>query len=161
MAEQIELVDESGKPVGQAEVKAAHTRQLLHHSVHIVLIDSKGRFFCAYRSPEKAIYGGYWTVPGAHVLPGETYGAAAKRLLKSVFGLDCELEAVGKIRVRDGIENEVSMMYVGHSDEQFKVKPDQFDDGRFLAPEDARRFASSQKVTPYLLHSIELCAKRH
>lgn len=159
MVDQIELIDESDRPVGQANAKEVHQKQLLHHSVHIIIINSEGRFFCARRSLKKEIYGGWWTVPGAHVLFGETYDAAANRLCRSVFGIDCKLEAVGKIRVKDGNENEISTMYIGHSNQKFKVKPNQFDEGRFLTPKEAKQLAHNQKVTPYLLHSIALCKR--
>lgn len=156
MPDRIELVDESGRPIGQADVRQAHQARLLHHSVHIVLVNSKGRFFCAHRSLQKEIYGGWWTVPGAHVLVGESYEATARRLLQATFGIDCPLNAVGKIRVQDGHENEISQMFTGRSDQEFTVNPEGFDDGRFLTAEEARRLAHDQKATPYLVRAIEI-----
>src|SRR3989344_4039668 len=107
MGEQIELINEDDVAIGQAEVEEVHQKQMLHHSVHIVMMTSEGRFFCARKNPKKKRYGGWWTIPGMHLLPGDTYETTAKRLLKTTFKFSCGLEEAGKIRVNDGQENEI------------------------------------------------------
>jgi len=160
MGEQIELIDEDDSVIGQAEVEKVHQKQMLHHSVHIILMTSEGRFFCARKNPKKKRYGGWWTIPGMHLLPGDTYETTAKRLLKTAFKSDCGLEETGKIRVNDGYENEISMMYMCHSDKKFNIDPDQFEEGKFLKPTEAEALAKTQKVTPYFLHAIRLAKKK-
>jgi isopentenyldiphosphate isomerase len=149
----VELVDEQDRVVGRADEEEVRKKNLLHHSVHIAVIDSKGRLFCAHREKNKPVYGGWWTVPGAHVFSGETYEKASARLL-SELKLAGRLERIEKIRVDDGFENEFSTMYVFKSDSIPTLKPSDWEGGKFLALAEARQLKETQKTTLYLQRSL-------
>src|SRR3989338_9420585 len=80
----IDVVDEADLVIGQATEQEVREKNLLHHSVHLLIVDSHNRLFCAHRITGRLIYSGWWTIPGAHVLSGKTYEKTVARFLKEL-----------------------------------------------------------------------------
>ena len=168
MKEQLISVTEKDNVLSRINSDKAHEKHLLHRAVHIFLVDKKGRLFCRLRSLKKKIYPGYWsTSVGSHVPFGETYDLTAHRALKNTLGVDCPLIFIGKARVQDKIENEISATYIGYigySKEKLRFNPQQIEGGKFLTIDQIKKLTRQKNVTPHLGHSLELYReykKRH
>lgn len=157
MSQLMNLVDEQDKIIGQENIEKIHQKGFLHRAVHIFIVNSSGRLFCRQRSAKKKIYPGYWsTSVGAHVLSGQTYDPVAKQSLKKDLGINCKLVLIGKARVHDQYENEISATYVGYSDKTMKLNPQQIEGGKFLTIQEIKRLTKRKNVTPHLAHSLEM-----
>src|SRR3989338_1687981 len=80
----LDIINEQDIVIGQATEEEVREKNLLHHSVHLLIVDSHNRLFCAHRIIGRLIYSGWWTIPGAHVLSGETYEKTVARFLKEL-----------------------------------------------------------------------------
>ncbi len=162
MTNQIDYVNEDGKTLGVTDLNIVHKNLLLHKSAHIFIVDSNGRVFCRKIASGNPIYPGYWsTSVGAHVLSGMDYDATAKESLKSSLGVNCKLEMIGKVRIKDDRENEVSATYVGYSN-KVKINEKEAEDGRFFTLEELKDLMQKEQCTPHLLQSLELyLQKKH
>lgn len=87
--EMVVLVDEQGKPIGQAEKMSAHHAETpLHLAFSCYVFDEAGRLLVTRRAGSKKVWPGVWTnsVCG-HPLPGETMEAAIQRRLDFELGM--------------------------------------------------------------------------
>ena len=156
-SEIIDVVNEQDEVIGRADKDGIHHKRLLHRAVHIWIINSSGKLFCRQRSSKKQIYPGYYsTSVGAHVISGQTYNQTAKQSLQKDLGINCKLEMIGKARVHDQWENEISVTYIGYSDDTFNLNPKQIEDGKFLTVKEIKELTKQKNVTPHLAHSLEL-----
>jgi len=154
--ELIERINENDVVIGQSDFNIVHKNLLLHRSVHVFIADNEGKLFCRKITQKNPIYPGYWsTSAGYHVLIGNDYDKTAQESVKSLLGIKCRLEMIGKLRVMDEKENELSATYVGHSG-KVKVNANEIEDGKFFTAEEIRHLAETEKCTPHLLASLEL-----
>ena len=149
----IDIIDEKDQVIGSATEENVLEKNLLHHSIHLVIVDSSRRLFCTHRIVGRPIYSGWWSIPGAHVHYGETYEKAATRFLTELksHGSFTQLQ---KIRVKDGFENEWSMLYLLKSDVAPILNLDKFRVGKFLSLSEIKVLSQREKVTPYLLAAL-------
>lgn len=153
----MDIVNEQDEVVGQGEVEEIHQKDLLHRSVHIFIKNHQGRFYSRQRSLKSPRYPGYWTTSiGTHVASGSTYKQTAYQSLKNKMGVSCALDYIGKVRVHDEYENEISTLYVGKISRGVKIKPNPDEPGRFFTTDELRKLPSENKVTPYVLQSLDL-----
>jgi len=156
----MDIVNEQDKVTEQESIEKAHQKGLLHRAVHIFIINSLGKLFCRQRSSKKQIYPGYWsTSVGAHVLSGQTYNLVAKQSLKNHLGIDCKLTMIGKARVHDQYENEISATYIGYSDKTMDLNPQEIEGGKFLTVKEVKQLIKQKNVTPHLAHCLEIYLK--
>src|SRR3989338_5068869 len=101
MTESVVLVDESDKPVGQAEKLEAHRLGLLHRAFSVFVFDPQGELLLQQRAASKYHAAGLWanTCCG-HPRPGEDLVAAAHRRLREELGLSCRLSRAGQLTYR-------------------------------------------------------------
>ncbi|RBQ03298.1 isopentenyl-diphosphate Delta-isomerase [Pedobacter miscanthi] len=122
MEEQVILVDQDDKPVGQMEKIEAHEKGLLHRAFSVFIFNSKKELLLQQRALSKYHSGGLWTnTCCSHPRLGETNIAAAKRRLNEEMGMDCELNYLFKFtykaKFEDGLtEHEVDHVFFGASD---------------------------------------------
>lgn len=150
----IDLINEQDIVVGQATEQEIREKNLLHHSVHLFIVDAHHRLFCAHRLNRRPIYSGWWTIPGAHVRSGETYEKTVIHFL-SELKLHGSFKELQKIRVQDEFENEWSMLYLLKSDAPPFLHPEKFQEGKFLSSSEIRTLSQREKVTPYLLAALK------
>lgn len=154
--ELIERINENDVVIGQSDFNIVHKNLLLHRSAHVFIADKDGRLFCRKITSRNSIYPGYWsTSAGSHVLIGNDYDKTAQESVKGLLGIKCKLEMIGKLRVMDERENELSATYVGHSD-KVKINANEIEDGKFFTIEEIRHLLEKEKCTPHLLASLEL-----
>jgi len=157
MNKKIDVVNEQGEIVTRSSIEEVHKKGLLHKSVHIFIIDSQGRLFCRQISLKKRVYSGWWsTSVGAHVLSGQTCDQVAQESLLHNLGINCKLRSIGKIRVHDQYENEISETYIGFSDKPMSLNKKEIEDGKFLTVNNIKELIKQENVTPHLVKSLEI-----
>ncbi|MBW2991086.1 NUDIX domain-containing protein [Candidatus Woesearchaeota archaeon] len=157
MSELIDIINEKDEVIGKSNINEVHEKGLLHRAIHIFIIDSQGRLFCRQRSLKKERYSGYWsTSVGAHVFSSQTYDQVAQDALKNTLGIKCDLEMIGKARVHDEFENEISATYIGYSDKSMNFNPEQIKGGKFFTVSEIKELTKQKNVTPHLAHSLEI-----
>ena len=155
----LDIINEQDLVIGQATEEEVREKNLLHHSVHLLIVDSHNRLFCAHRIIGRLIYSGWWTIPGAHVLSGETYEKTLTRFLKELK-IYASFKQLHKIRVNDGFENEWSMLYLLKSDVAPVLASDKFQGGKFLSLAEIRVLSQKEKMTPYLMVAGEFVSQK-
>jgi len=98
--ELLDLVDLSGRVIGQATRERVHREGLLHRAVHLLIWHTDGRILLQKRSASKACCPGLWdTSVGGHVGSGEEPIESALRECREELGLRVdanELEPLGR-----------------------------------------------------------------
>lgn len=84
----VQLVSESGVATGSADMIEAFDKDLIRHTVHVMLENLDGKFLLQKRSNEVPNYKNYWDASaGGHVDEGEAHEDAAYRELGEELGL--------------------------------------------------------------------------
>ncbi len=90
----------------------------------------------------------------------ESYDQVAHNSLKETLGISCDLKMIGKARVKDEFENEISATYIGYSNEKMDFNPEQIEGGKFFTIEEIEKLTQEKNVTPHLAHSLEVYRKQ-
>lgn len=119
MADDLILVNEKNRAVGQAEKRKVHEAGWLHRAFSIFLVDQAGQLLLQQRHPTKYHSGGLWANSCCgHPHPGEQTIRAAQRRLGEELGVTCSLKLGFLTRYGtafpDGLkENEFVYVYFG------------------------------------------------
>ena len=76
------------------------------------------------------------------------------------MGLDCDLKFLGKVRVEDKYENEISYTYVGEISKEQQIRENPEEPGKFFTKEEIKNLENTNKVTPYMFESLSLYLKQ-
>jgi len=103
MDEQVDILDEYGKPTGESCLKSeAHRKGLLHPTVHVWLYTTDGRILIQQRGKNKTTHPLLWDVSVAgHVGAGEKIVTAAIREVQEEVGLtisESDMEPLGTFK---------------------------------------------------------------
>lgn len=129
MSEQIILVNESNRAIGQGEKRAVHEAGLLHRAFSIFLVDDSGKVLLQQRDHRKYHSGGLWANSCCgHPRPGEVTRAAAERRLGEELGATAKLRFGFRTHYRaefaNGLaENEIVYVYFGVLPAKLKLNP--------------------------------------
>ena len=146
-----DVVDESGKFIGQATRAQVHAdKSLIHRSVHIHVFDSAGRLFLQKRAEDKDIQPGKWdTSVGGHVDAGETPEQAAVREMREELGIrGVKPNFLYGYLWRSPIESELVSTYGVVWDKSIKLLETEIDDGRYWEPEEIKEQLGTGLFTP-------------
>lgn len=155
--DELTIIDEKDNVLGKVETAKVHKEHLLHRSVHVFLVNSKNKILCRKIPSTSPLYPGEWsTGVGAHVPFGNSYDTAAKNATKNNIGTSCSLIMIGKIRVNDNVENELSATYVGFSDKPIVLDKNKADEARFFSEKELTALLSHEQFTPHLDLSFKL-----
>ena len=131
MEDQLILVNERDEMVGIGEKLATHRLGFLHRAFSILIFNSQGKLLLQRRALSKYHSPGLWSnTCCGHPRPSEHLMFAAQRRLKIEIDLDCSLERIGSFVYRadvgDGlIEHELDHVFIGHSDLEPTLNPDE------------------------------------
>lgn len=143
--ENVILVDERDREIGQAEKMDAHRRGLLHRAISVFLFNSRGDMLLQRRADSKYHSAGLWSnACCSHPRPDESTSDAAHRRLHEELGIDAPLLHVLTFTYRETVaseltEHEVDHVFVGKSDAAPVPNPSEVDRCRWLPVPDLRR----------------------
>ena len=148
--ELLPLVDEEGRPMGQATRRECHDgSKKLHPVVHLHIYNNNGELFLQRRPEWKAIQPGRWdTAVGGHVALGESIDEALRRETKEEVGL-CGFEAEALGRYIFESERDRELVHVFRTVTNEAPQPsNELDGGRFFAPEEIKLLMGKGFFTP-------------
>ena len=141
------VVDEDDNVIGAASRKECHSNaKLIHRSVYIFLMNSKGEILIQKRAASKDLYPGFYTASATgHVDYGEDYDSAAKRELKEELGVDAPLKRLCKVKSFSNVEREISMIYICRYDGPIKFDRNEIDEVIFMSIDDIKRSLKTEE----------------
>ena len=133
MPEFFDVVDDQGNIIGKATREECHEKSLLHRTVHILILNSKGEMLIQKRSQNMDIAPSYWTSSAAgHVDLGELPEKAAYRELEEELGTKTELEEIGKIISRLPVHTQLITIFSGTHNGPFKPDNKEIEEIEFV-----------------------------
>lgn len=104
--QQVILVDEKDRPIGEMEKMEAHQKGVLHRAFSIFIFDSRGRMLLQKRAAGKYHGAHLWTnACCSHPFPGEKIGDAATRRLEEELGFITGLKEIFSFTYHEPVEN--------------------------------------------------------
>jgi isopentenyl-diphosphate delta-isomerase len=160
----VELVDDTGRPVGESTVDLAHRAPgRLHRAFSVLLVDGSGRLLLQQRASVKTRFALRWAnACCGHPLPGEPVVASASRRLAEELGISgVPLREVGLYvyRAEDPasgrVEHEYDHVLLGRCEdpsEPIPFDPDEVAGVDWVAPDrvDAELGRSPDSYAPWL-----------
>ncbi len=152
------LVDENDNEIGTISKADAHDANgTLHRAFSLFIFNDKGELLLQQRSPEKRLWGGYWSNSCcSHPRAGEQMDEAVHRRLEQELGIAAKLEYVYKFIYQadfegQGAEHELCWVYVGTSSDEVKANTAEIDDWRWVSRDtlDAELSAMPERFTPW------------
>ena len=140
LVEYFYVVDEDDRVIGKATREECHEKGLIHRSVYVFILNSKGELFIQKRSPLKDLYPGYYTGSATgHVEYGEDYTQAALRELKEELGISPPIKFVSKFKCFSETEKELSALFIGLWDGKIRFNNKEISEGFFMKFEELKR----------------------
>lgn len=158
------LLDESGKPIGQAPKAEVHTSSTpLHLAISCYGFDQAGRLLFTRRAEAKRTFPGVWTnTCCGHPLPGEPMEDAVRRRLRDELGvtagdLVCALPGFRYRAEMNGVqENELCPVFLCRITADPEPNPDEVAEARWIAWADYVRKALSpaSELSPWSVRQV-------
>ena len=135
------LVDDDDRVLGQMEEKQAHREGALHRSFSIFIVSDKGDFLLQQRALNKPHSAGKWSnACCSHPQPDQNTLEAAKENLFKNLGIDTKLDHLYhfgfRIAFDNGlIEHELDHVYVGRFNGTPAPNPKEVMDWEYVTPD--------------------------
>lgn len=149
--ELFDLVDRTGRIIGQAPRSACHGNPaLIHQAIHVAVFDRLGRLFLQKRSEQKDVQPGKWDISvGGHLQPGESPIQGAHRELQEELGVRASrLEPAYTYIWESPVETELIRTYVTLHEGPFALQAEELSDGRFWELDEIERAMPTGFATP-------------
>ena len=152
------LVDENDNEIGTISKADAHDAQgTLHRAFSLFIFNDKDELLLQQRSPEKRLWGGYWSNSCcSHPRAGEKMDEAIHRRLEQELGMTADLEFVYKFSYQAdfgelGGEHELCWVYVGRATHEVNPNTSEISDWRWVSRENLEHEMASvpQRFTPW------------
>jgi isopentenyldiphosphate isomerase len=165
MPEYFETFADDGSPLGLVPRSQVHQQGLWHKSAHVFLFDSTRQLYLQRRASDKDLYANLWDFSvGEHLIPGESYHAAAVRGLQEELGIKgVALQAVGGERASSyhaadqGVsDREFQQAYSGCYDGQILPDPAEVAEVRSITLVELERWIARtpEQFTPLFVRDI-------
>lgn len=145
--ELLDVVDRADRVTGTATRGEIHRLDLLHRSVHLLVLNAAGEVFLQKRSLAKDNNPGLWdsSVSG-HVDAGETYDECVVREAREEIGLTLSRvpERLFKIDACPQTGFEFSWIYRCRAEGPFVLDPMEIETGRWYAPSEVDRLLAER-----------------
>lgn len=157
-SEKLILVDEHDNQIGTISKAEAHNADgTLHRAFSLFVFNDKGELLLQQRSPEKRLWGGYWSNSCcSHPRAGEEMGEAVHRRLEQELGIQAELEFIYKFTYQagfgdQGAEHELCWVYLGKTSDQVNANASEVSEWRWIKAEalEAEIASSPKRFTPW------------
>ena len=129
VSEMVDVVDSKNKFLFSIEKQEAHKKGLLHRTVLVQLINSKGEWILVKQSSDRQDAGQYVSPVGGHIRSGESEIEALRRETLEELGLrSFKHKFIGRgifdRRILGRHENHYFILYEIYSDEKLKLGPE-------------------------------------
>lgn len=164
MEEQVILVDENDKNIGQMNKLEVHKKGLLHRAISIFIFNSKGEMLIQKRALHKYHTPGLWSNSAcSHPRNNEIVKCAAERRLKEEMGITCDLffsfSFLYKATFDNGlIENELDHVFIGFCDDKPIINQSEVCDYKYISTNNLRKeiITKPEAFTPW----FKICLDR-
>ena len=142
----VAVVDDHDRFVRWAERAEIHRDRLVHRSIHILVVDSRGRLVLQLRHRDKLTYPGHWDIScSGHVeepdyLGGpdddldRVYEGCAQRELEEELGIRADLTFLAHFGPQPGVHYEQIHLYRATSDGPFTAQAEEIEALRSVTP---------------------------
>lgn len=163
-------VDEKDKVVGHASKAHCHDGQgVLHRALSVFLFNARGELLLQQRSAQKRLWPLFWAnTCCSHPRRGEQVAAAAVRRVREELGLQATLQLTHDFIYHAsygdaGSEHELCSVFVGRTDGEPQVHPQEVAAVRWLSPAqmDAALAEPNGPYTPWLRLEWQALRERH
>jgi isopentenyl-diphosphate delta-isomerase type 1 len=156
--ELFQLVDERGNPTGQATRGECHGNpSLIHLVIRLYLFDSSGRLLLQKRALTKDTMPGRWDASvGGHVMAGESAENALLRETREEIGVDAAgaRPLFGWLHHNGGFETEFARVFTMIHDGEFRVDPEEIQEGRLFSMKEIEGMLGRGILTPMFEHEL-------
>jgi len=144
-------VNEKDEVLGKISRSDAHSKQILHRTGMVFLMNSKGKVFITMRSLKHETFPScYDSSVSFHVKYGETYEDSAKRETEEEIKIKAPFKLIGKFMHRDPPEYQILSVFLCITDDEPIIDPQEFSDGRFYHITVAEKIIKNKNITPWL-----------
>ena len=146
-----DIVDKNGEIIGKSSRKEAHGNpELMHRSVHVLILNKKGKLFLQKRASNKDIQPGKWdSSVGGHVGLGEEIIEAAKRETEEELGIKKDIfHYMYRYLWRTEVETELVTSFFLSYDGPIKICIEEIEEGRFWSFEEIEDTLGKEMLTP-------------
>ena len=163
--DQVELVDEAGRPTGVTTVGQAHRAPgQLHRAFSVMLTRPDGRMLLQCRAASKLRFSGLWTNSCCgHPVPGADVVTRAALRVREELGVELvDAREVGRFRYRapdlssGHVESEYDHVLVGAFRGELRPDPREVSRTAWVTPDEARGLVEHGRVTPWFADVLRL-----
>jgi len=166
------LVDTSDREIGTMEKMEAHRKGVLHRAFSIFVFNSKQELMLQRRAFHKYHSGGLWTnTCCSHPRAGESLEYATQRRLQEEMGFTCKVQKAFDFMYEahldhNLIEKELDHVFIGFSDVQPKINPEEVAEWKYLSLDAIKKEISEQPDTytawfKIILNRVDEYLKNH
>lgn len=134
--ELLDIVDDNDQVVGYATRGEIHQRELMHRSIHIIVLDGADNVLLQKRSMQKDQCAGMWdTSCAGHVESGQSYAETAPRELEEELGItiDAPLHQLFKMHPTKENGQEFALVYSIKHQGPFAPAEDEIDELKWFS----------------------------
>ena len=151
MEEILYHVNKNDEVLGKISRTDAHSKQILHRSGIVFLMNSEGKVLITKRSSAHETFPFcYDSSVSFHVKYGETYEDSAKRETEEEIKIKASLEFIGKFIHKDPPEYQIVPVFLCITDDGPIIDPGEFTEGKFYSINEAEKIIQNEKITPWL-----------
>ena len=148
-AELVDVVDETGRPVGTVSRSVMRARRLPHRSVYVLVFNRGGDLFVHLRTADKDVYPAHWDVAiGGVLAAGESFDAAGRREAREELGVELAPERLFPFRWTDAASDVHGMVYRARHDGPFVLQPEEIVRGEFVPLDEVAARAVREPFCP-------------
>jgi isopentenyldiphosphate isomerase len=154
--EMIDVIDDSGKIIGNASKTEIYEKKLPHGIVHVLIYDQNNLMACQIRSQKKDYRPGYIsTSVGGHISSGETPVEAGLREMAEEIGKDGDLQHLFS-QWYESEKGHRKILHVYRSDAlpPFRLNPDEVEAIEWLSHDELKQLGDN-KIHPELKFIIK------
>ncbi|NQU99744.1 MAG: isopentenyl-diphosphate Delta-isomerase [Parcubacteria group bacterium] len=164
MKNDIILVNENNKKIGEGEKMDVHEKGLLHRAFSIFIFNNKNELMLQKRAATKYHSPNLWSnTCCSHPKPSEKTKDGAERRIEEEMGFKCELEELLSFTYKVGfsnglVENEYDHIFMGEHKDKPRLNLEEASDWKWVDLEDLEK--DMHKNPENYTHWLKLCLNK-